>query len=57
MNKDYHIGFCPERVNPGDKKYKIKNISKVISGSSKYAEKKAYQILKIINLNFFSKRY
>ena len=44
LNKDFHIGFCPERVNPGDKTHKIKNISKVISGSSKYAEKKAYEI-------------
>ena len=54
LNKDYHIGFCPERVNPGDKKHKIKNISKVISGSSKYAEKKAFDIYsKIINSKIF----
>ena len=33
-NKDYFIGYSPERINPGDKKYKIENISKIIAGSN-----------------------
>lgn len=33
-NKDYFIGYSPERINPGDKKHKIENISKIISGSN-----------------------
>lgn len=34
LNKDFFLGYCPERINPGDKKNKIKNISKVISASN-----------------------
>ena len=33
-NKDFYIGYSPERINPGDKKKKISNIVKVVSGSS-----------------------
>ncbi len=44
LNRDYHIGFCPERINPGDRKHKITNINKVISGSSNYARKTAFLI-------------
>ena len=32
--KTFGCGFCPERVNPGDKNRKITNIIKVISASS-----------------------
>jgi UDP-N-acetyl-D-glucosamine/UDP-N-acetyl-D-galactosamine dehydrogenase len=37
FNKDFFIGYSPERINPGDKKRKITNIIKVVSGSSKNA--------------------
>ncbi len=40
--KDFHCGYSPERINPGDKKRKIQNIIKVVSGSSP-------NILKTIN--------
>ena len=33
-NKNFFIGYSPERINPGDKKRNISNISKVVSGSS-----------------------
>jgi len=33
-NKDFYIGYSPERINPGDKKKNISNIVKVVSGSS-----------------------
>ena len=40
LNKDFHLGYSPERVNPGDKNHKIPNIIKVTSGSTdKTAEK------------------
>jgi len=33
-NKDFFIGYSPERINPGDKKNKLTNIKKIISGGS-----------------------
>jgi UDP-N-acetyl-D-galactosamine dehydrogenase len=32
--EDIHLGYSPERINPGDKVYTVENIVKVISGSS-----------------------
>ena len=34
-NKDFFCGYSPERINPGDKKYSLKNIKKITSGSNK----------------------
>ena len=34
FNKDFYIGYSPERINPGDKEHTLTNITKVISGSS-----------------------
>ena len=33
-NKDFFVGYSPERVNPGDKKHTVENILKVTSGST-----------------------
>lgn len=33
-NKDFFCGYSPERINPGDKKRKLKDIIKVTSGSN-----------------------
>ncbi len=33
INKDIFLGYSPERINPGDKKKRIKDIIKVTSGS------------------------
>lgn len=30
--KDFKIGYSPERINPGDKKHKLNNIKKIVSG-------------------------
>ena len=47
-NKDFFIGYSPERVNPGDKKYTLKNITKVVTIETK--NKKALEkIYKIYN--------
>ena len=35
FNKDFFVGYSPERINPGDKTNTIKNIPKVVSGSNK----------------------
>ena len=32
MITDYKIGYSPERINPGDKKHTLANITKVVSG-------------------------
>ena len=35
FNKDFFCGYSPERINPGDKNHKLKDIVKVTSGSNK----------------------
>ncbi len=37
LNKDFYIGYSPERINPSDKKRTIEKITKVTSGSNKYS--------------------
>ena len=37
LNKDFSIGYSPERINPADKEHKFENITKVISASNKSA--------------------
>jgi UDP-N-acetyl-D-galactosamine dehydrogenase len=34
LNRDFHAGYSPERVNPGDREHTIEKIRKVTSGSS-----------------------
>lgn len=34
FNKDFFVGYSPERINPGDKKHRLENIVKVTSGST-----------------------
>lgn len=34
FNKDFFVGYSPERINPGDKTRKIEDIKKVVSGST-----------------------
>lgn len=37
VNKDFFIGYSPERINPGDKKHTLTNIKKITSGSNQKA--------------------
>ena len=37
INEDFHVGYSPERINPGDKKRGLINITKVTSGSNQKA--------------------
>jgi UDP-N-acetyl-D-galactosamine dehydrogenase len=30
--RDFHVGYSPERINPGDKEHTLTNIKKVVSG-------------------------
>ena len=34
LNKDFYVGYSPERINPGDKNHTVSKIKKVTSGSS-----------------------
>jgi len=34
INKDFYVGYSPERINPGDKEHRVTNIIKVTSGST-----------------------
>ena len=34
FNKNFFLGYSPERINPGDKKHSVEKITKVISGSN-----------------------
>ena len=35
LNEDFYVGYSPERINPGDKSKRLKDIVKVTSGSTK----------------------
>lgn len=35
LNKDFFVGYSPERINPGDKQHRLPSIKKVTSGSTK----------------------
>jgi nucleotide sugar dehydrogenase len=37
--KIFHLGYSPERINPGDKNHNLKNLTKLISSSSVYGLK------------------
>ena len=37
LNKDFYLGYSPERISPGDKKHKITNIAKIVSASNSFA--------------------
>ena len=39
LNKDFYVGYSPERINPGDKKKKLQNITKITSGSNLYSSR------------------
>ena len=39
LNKDFFVGYSPERIDPGLSKYKLENQTKIISGSNKIALK------------------
>ena len=37
LNKDFYLGYSPERINPSDKKRTVEKIIKVTSGSNSFA--------------------
>ena len=50
---DFNIGYSPERINPGDKKNTLRNITKLISFENLKIKKKALSIYKSISKKIF----
>lgn len=46
--EDFMLAFCPERIDPGNKKFKLKNIPRVIGGVNKKSTEKAIEFYKSI---------
>lgn len=44
LNKDFSVGYSPERINPGDKEHTFTKIKKVVSGSNPKALKKISEL-------------
>lgn len=42
VGEDYYLAHCPERINPGDKKWNVSNIPRVVGGFTKECTDKAY---------------
>ncbi len=48
FNKDFFVGYSPERINPGDKEHTVTKILKVTSGSNKETAFKVNELYKSI---------
>ena len=48
LNKDFSVGYSPERINPGDKEHTISKILKVTSGSNDEAANLVDELYKSI---------
>ncbi len=47
-NVDFYLSHCPERLDPGNKKFTIKNIPRVVGGINKESTKKAAEFYRKI---------
>ena len=55
FNRDFFVGYCPERINPGDKKNNIENINKLVSGSNSKTTNKSKNYTKhLLELKFIN---
>ena len=48
FNKDFFVGYSPERINPGDKEHTVEKILKVTSGSTPEIATKVDQLYKSV---------
>lgn len=46
--KDFHVGYSPERINPGDKEHTIKKTIKVVSGDDEETLNKVAELYEAI---------
>ena len=47
--EDFNVGYSPERINPGDKKHTLQNITKIVAGDSKQTTKQISELYAAIN--------
>ena len=48
VNKDFHVGYSPERINPGDRTRRLKDIVKVTSGSTPGAAERVDRLYRAV---------
>ncbi len=48
FNQDFFVGYSPERINPGDKKHRLTNVVKIVSGSTPETLQKIYKLYSVI---------
>ncbi|MFW6226906.1 MAG: nucleotide sugar dehydrogenase [Bacteroidota bacterium] len=48
LNKDFKVGYSPERINPGDKEHTLTKITKVVSGSDEKSLKEVAAVYEMI---------
>ena len=48
FNKDFYVGYSPERINPGDKERTVTKIKKITSGSNKDSAQKINNLYKSV---------
>ena len=48
FNKDFYVGYSPERINPGDKEHTVEKILKVTSGSTPQTGEKVNELYKSV---------
>lgn len=46
--QDFFVGYSPERINPGDKRYTLEKIVKVVSGDNSETQEKVAQLYESI---------
>jgi UDP-N-acetyl-D-glucosamine/UDP-N-acetyl-D-galactosamine dehydrogenase len=46
--RDFHVGYSPERINPGDKEHTLPNIKKVVSGDDASTLETVAQLYELI---------
>ncbi len=47
----FNVGYSPERINPGDTKHTLKNITKIVAGDTEETTKKISELYAPINCN------
>ncbi|MEA3277373.1 MAG: Vi polysaccharide biosynthesis UDP-N-acetylglucosamine C-6 dehydrogenase TviB [Pseudomonadota bacterium] len=48
LNRDFYVGYSPERINPGDREHRLTSILKVTSGSTPEAAETIDQLYRAI---------
>jgi UDP-N-acetyl-D-glucosamine dehydrogenase len=48
VNKDFYVSHCPERINPGDKKWSVENIPRVVGSSNAIGLKRSVEFYETI---------